>query len=358
MNSLSISYITSNIAPFRIDLLDELAKFTNSVTLFYFNEIDIGVNPEYVKRRPKNVIYKKISNLSLIKQFNEINKNQVIIFDGYSGYRKIQLIMMMIFMKKRYVISIDGIIKSKCKNRFNDLIKRFLIGNAEIVFSTNHYTDLIIRNYSKNVVIKRHTFTTLNENDFQSIKYFDKIGIRKKYSIPTDKKIILYVGKFLKTKGIYELLTTICDEYYYLLIGGKRIQIESELIENKSNVRIIDFLEKSNVLEIMSASDVFVLPTYTDVWGLVVVEAVSCGIPVVTTNMCNSGVEFIRDNINGYLINKESVSELENAIDLALNLSSDEVKKYNNNLMKNYTINKAARNMLLVLNQTYKNEKK
>ena len=78
-----ISYVTGNIAPFRIDLLDDIATKTKSVNLFYYNEIDEHVNPEYVKRSPKNIKYKNISNLSLINQMKEICKNDIVIFDGY-----------------------------------------------------------------------------------------------------------------------------------------------------------------------------------------------------------------------------------------------------------------------------------
>ena len=44
------------------------------------------------------------------------------------------------------------------------------------------------------------------------------------------------------------------------------------------------------------------LPTKSDVWGLVINEAMSFGLPVITTDQCVAGLELIRDGINGYII--------------------------------------------------------
>ncbi|HII4436642.1 glycosyltransferase family 4 protein [Clostridium perfringens] len=346
-----ISYVTGNIAPFRIDLLDDIATKTKSVNLFYYNEIDEHVNPEYVKRRPKNIKYKNISNLSLINQMKEICKNDIVIFDGYSGRDKIKLILMMILNNKDYLISVDGIIYKNKENKIKKLIKHILIANAKFVYSTNKITDDILKSYSKNINIKRHMFTTLDANDMSFIKNIDNYEVRKRLGIPIEKKVVLFVGKFIKTKGIYELLETVDNKYHYVIVGGNREQLELKLSNFPSNVQLIEFLEKREILELMSASDVFVLPTYTDVWGLVVVEAISCGIPVITTNMCNAGLELLNNGTNGFIINKESTYELKNAINAAMLLDRDKVREYDMNLMKDYNINKAADNMLLSINE-------
>ena len=58
------------------------------------------------------------------------------------------------------------------------------------------------------------------------------------------------------------------------------------------------------------ASDVFVLPTRGDVWGLVVVEAMSCGLPVITTNKCIAGLELVEQGINGYIYPVDNIAAL------------------------------------------------
>ena len=50
------------------------------------------------------------------------------------------------------------------------------------------------------------------------------------------------------------------------------------------------------------ASDLFVLPTREDIWGLVINEAMSFGLPIITTRKCIAGTELITDGENGYLL--------------------------------------------------------
>ena len=50
------------------------------------------------------------------------------------------------------------------------------------------------------------------------------------------------------------------------------------------------------------AADLFVLPTREDVWGLVVNEALSNGVPVITSDQCGAGLELIVDDYNGYVV--------------------------------------------------------
>ena len=77
-----------------------------------------------------------------------------------------------------------------------------------------------------------------------------------------------------------------------------------------NNIYFHGFKPKEEIKTYFQAADIFVLPTRGDVWGLVVNEALSFGLPVVTTNRCVAGLELIRDGENGYLVNVEDEKEL------------------------------------------------
>ena len=342
----SLSYITGNIAPFRIDLLDALALSTRKVILYYFQEIDANINPDYVKRRPVNVEYMNLSTRSFWGQYNEITKQEIVIFDGYSGNAKIKLMLAMIARNKEYFISIDGIIKKTSNNFLVNKLKKVLLGNAVAIFSTNKRTDDIILSITKNATIRRHRFTTLRNVDIGSIKNIDVKSVKDKYGIPKNIKVVLFVGKFIKSKGIFELLNTIEKDKFYVFIGGDIDKLDIHKEAFLSNTLFIRFLEKDEILMMMKASDVFVLPTYTDVWGLVVVEALCCGLPVVTTTMCNAGLEFLTYGLNGFIIEPQDENALIEAVNSALLLEPIAVELFNKNLMKDYTLEKSAEDML------------
>jgi glycosyltransferase involved in cell wall biosynthesis len=54
--------------------------------------------------------------------------------------------------------------------------------------------------------------------------------------------------------------------------------------------------------EVFSDGDVLVHPTKHDGWGMVVAEALAAGMPVITTEACGAGVDFVRDGVNGFLL--------------------------------------------------------
>ena len=100
-----------------------------------------------------------------------------------------------------------------------------------------------------------------------------------------------------------------------------------------ANVHVIPFVSKKELLEYYRASDIFVLPTREDIWGLVVNEAMACGLPIITTDRCNAGIELIKDGENGYIVPTDNRDALCGAI-LKLKVSDNLQEISNNNLKK------------------------
>ncbi len=336
-------YITSNIAPFRVDLLDELSSYFSKIGLCYYNEIDKDVNPKYVQKRPKNVYLIKLSKGKYLSSYKLISNSKYIIFDGYSGKDKVILILLCQIFRKPYMISIDGIIE-KNQNKLKQIVKKKLLSKARTIFSTNKNTDCIIKSIYPGANISRHIFSTLNDSDIRNIKKTLNIN---KYNVNSSMKNILFVGKFLPTKGVKEFIYCAKKDMQnrYIMVGGTKEQLLKLGLDIPNNIEIHHFLEKKDVLSIMCFSDLFVLPTYSDVWGLVIVEALSCGIPVITTDKCNAGQEFIEDGKNGYIIPVKGEKKLQTKIKNALMMDKNFVKNYNFNIMKNYTIEQSAKEM-------------
>lgn len=79
---------------------------------------------------------------------------------------------------------------------------------------------------------------------------------------------------------------------------------------NRAKVRFIDFLTPDLLKEYYYASDIFAMPSRGDVWGLVVGEAMACGLPVIASEKCLAAKSMIKQGKNGYVINEnENVKE-------------------------------------------------
>ena len=104
----------------------------------------------------------------------------------------------------------------------------------------------------------------------------------------------------------------------------------------------MDFMEKKLLFKYYQVSDLFVLPTREDIWGLVINEAMANGLPIITTNKCVAGVELI--NQNGRLINNEDYETLGKYINELLT-DDDLLNNYSRmslNNIKSYSIEEMA----------------
>ncbi|MGK7926914.1 MAG: glycosyltransferase family 4 protein [Spirulina sp.] len=132
--------------------------------------------------------------------------------------------------------------------------------------------------------------------------------------------IFLYVGRITRRKGLKTLLEA-CGhlrsrgyENYTLLIvgtGDQKAELET-LIEKEGitdRIRWEGWVEYGRLGAYFQQSDVFVFPTYEDVWGMVVPEAMVFGKPI----LCSRGAaaaELIKEGENGYIFDPRDPEEL------------------------------------------------
>ncbi len=129
-----------------------------------------------------------------------------------------------------------------------------------------------------------------------------------------NKKVILYVGRIEPIKGLGNLLEAVAlledqDDTVLLIVGGKPGD-DKELERLKSQARELGIGDKvvftgavpqCRLPAYYSAADVFVLPSYTESFGLAALEAMACGTPVVASRVGGLST-FIRNGVTGYLI--------------------------------------------------------
>ena len=95
----------------------------------------------------------------------------------------------------------------------------------------------------------------------------------------------------------------------------------------------------------MRCSDLFILPTRYDIWGLVVNEALSQGLPVITTTTCGAGLALIRNAYNGFIIPPDKPSAISDLINNSLTNHETlfEMSKNSLSSTREYTIENMAR---------------
>ena len=137
----------------------------------------------------------------------------------------------------------------------------------------------------------------------------------------TDKPIVMFVGNLIKRKNVDSLLEAkkIANSDYYLVVVG-----DGPLYKNltkkvkEENIRDVIFTgSRSDVENVIPSCDVLILPSFSESFGLVLIEALACGKPVIGSDV--GGItEIINDDV-GLLVNPKKVSSIAKAIDKIIN---------------------------------------
>lgn len=131
---------------------------------------------------------------------------------------------------------------------------------------------------------------------------------------------IICVGRFHEQKGFdllikaFSLISAECEEWHVVIFGeGEEEKVLKELI-SKYNLedRIVINSPSDNIFAEYMKSDFLVLSSRYEGFGLVLLEAMSCGIPCVSFNCPYGPSEIIKDKVNGLLVENGSVRDLAN----------------------------------------------
>jgi len=174
----------------------------------------------------------------------------------------------------------------------------------------------------------------LNPNGFDDSTFrvlkLDRKKILAKFRVKGNaKNIVGFVGKFTKFKGVDTLLDAaeiVCREVpetTFILAGDGELREQLEQRSRDLKLGNIIFLGHRNQIEIaelFNLSDVAVVPSRIEPFGLVAIEALACGTPVVATN-AGGLPDFINDEI-GQLVEMDSPEMLAKAIITELNNST------------------------------------
>lgn len=183
---------------------------------------------------------------------------------------------------------------------------KFVLTNSTLVLAMTKHMEKEARSYGK--------IETAVLPDGVDYEYFKNYPKQKRV-----RNSVLYVGRLIETKGVKDLIKALSEVIKSipgakLFIAGYGNQ-EEELkkltiaLNLTKNIIFLGKVEKSDVAKYMKSSEIFVLPSYSEGFPLVLAEALACGLPVITTKV--KGLpEIIKDKINGYLIEPGDYKDL------------------------------------------------
>lgn len=349
---MKVLYLTNLPAPYTVEFLTELGKHCDLTVVFERHSASDRDKKWVTDTKPT---YEEIflegkeigtenSFCPSVKKYLKREYDHIVI-GVYSTFTAMYAIRYLRKKKIPYIISTDGGFISSNEGNAKKKLKTKLIGGAAAWFSTCTMSDEYLIYYGADKdKIYRYPFTSIAAKDIipAPLTSDEKDKIKQKLGIKAEK-VLIGVGQLIPRKGwdiLIKALEKINDSSIEtLIVGGEEDQFK-ELLKNyeietiPDNIRIISFMSKDDLFEYYRASDIFVLPTREDVWGLVVNEAMANGLPVISTVKCNAGVELIEEDVNGKLIPVSDSESLYNAIRKLLSEPERLAQMGKNNLKK------------------------
>lgn len=197
---------------------------------------------------------------------------------------------------------------------------------------------LWMKNKIQQSILQDKPISIINNGvDISIYKPLDKKESREELNIPLEKKIILYVangGVDNIWKG-WEYVKNLALKYknnqevIFLCVGGHK----NEKFSNE-NIIYIPFVSDQNIMaKYYSSADLLLFSSPAESFGLVLVEALACGTPVVCFEV---GVvsEIIEHKKNGYIAKYGDVDDLKNGIEYIFSLKKEEIVKNKEDMIK------------------------
>lgn len=227
-------------------------------------------------------------------------------------------------------------------NKFAYFYAKFMIGLAlkksekVITVSENTKKDILERykvNPDKIEVIYNAAGGEFKKRDKADIEY-----LYDKYSIPKNKKIIMYVGNLKPHKNLERLLqafSKINNENVVLILVGKAFKRYSELGNIEEKLRISNkvihtgMVEQEELVDLYNLADLFVFPSLYEGFGIPVLESLACGTPVICSN--TSSLPEVGGNVVDYF-DPLNIEDIKNKIEK--NLEKEKKINYSNQLKK------------------------
>jgi glycosyltransferase involved in cell wall biosynthesis len=259
-----------------------------------------------------------------------------------TGYSGLAAILSGKILRVPVVISSHGIrhltIASQNKGAFNRMLikleyklDKFCVRNADGLIVVNpfigkYYQDRVPQSFSKiqfiPIPIKISTFEFNSQH---------RTEIRNELRISADSIVVGFIGRLVGVKNLISLLSAsseVLDKFptMYLLLVGTGIQeqnLKNLVISKGLQDKVIFTGSRADVNKILSALDIFVLPSFTEGLSTSLLEAMASGRAVICSDI-PANTQLVNDGENGIIVNPNKHEEIREA--LVLLATSNELR--------------------------------
>ena len=360
---MKVLIVFNHPAPYKVLVFNELSKYVDLTVLFERNKAKNRPDKFYSENKydfksitlTDSYIGNEGSLSNKVREYIKEHHNEfdLIVMNGYSHAAEFWAIRYMTKHKIPFILLINGGVIHNKELFIKKLFKQSLVRPASYYISPSKKSDEYLIYYGANPdKIYRYPYSNISFRDIVKEKV-DKVPIRQKYNLPLDKKIFINASQFISRKNNLQLLSIFKNRNEHLILVGSGEEKEDYLNyiknNNMDNVTIMPFKEKDELFEILKGCDAFITLAKEDIFGHTILEALACGIPVISSNKVNSALEFIENGKNGYVVSLDNNNEIEGAIEKVTNIPFENTIK----TVEGYTIEASGKELARIFEELH-----
>lgn len=289
----------------------------------------------------------------------------IVIIGGYSYLACWAALIWAKRKKREVIVIIESHYLDRPRSRIKESIKKLFVYccDAALVDGTRHrdYT-VSLGLKPENIFIKKGAgpIDVSSYQEESSRLKNNKCELCNKFGIPHNN--FIFVGRFSHEKNIMSLLRAYkrlkgegTEDWGLILVGNGLQREEIKNFIGNSGIKDIllpGFKQKEEIPIFYAMSDVFILPSISEPWGLVVGEAMASSLPVLVSNRCGCCPDIVQDGFNGFSFDPFNENELFGFMkDIAKGKHDLEAMgRASLEIIKDYTSEKAATMYLNAIN--------
>lgn len=241
---------------------------------------------------------------------------------------------------------------------FKNAIRRFLIGKILLSHFVDkglyigHQNKLFYQYYKVNADKLVFTPFSIDNNRFrEGMSNFNRIEERAKLSIGEKDFVVLYTGKFIAIKRPLDIikafhLLQVPVKHLVLVGDGDLKESMMKYIEDHGigNIHFAGFINQKELPKYYGLSDVLVMCSETEPWGLSINEGMACGLPVVVSDKVGCAEDLIAEGGNGFVFSKGNIESFAESIQAIFQekITTNMMGVVSKEIIEKYSIEKTA----------------
>lgn len=308
--------VTPSNSFYKVNLFNEISKERNLIVLFSGKSVTKRSNDFYSNQMnftylflPKGIVS---SFCKLIEVFRSIGcKN--IIFSGWDFFPILPILY--IFKFHRIGCIVESSINESVINGWKSFFKKIFLKRVDVVLASGTLQEQLVRCLGFEGQVSR--FGGCGILNYQK---------QPKFEYRNEVRKFLYVGRLVPIKNVAMLVDFFNKhpEFRLTVVGTGKDEVKLKKMAN-SNILFVGSVNNLDIAEYYQQADVFLLPSKSEPWGLVVEEALNNGCPVIVSDKVGCSEDLVKELKSGIIFKSNDFADLENAI-----IKISDLDTYNN----------------------------